>query len=95
MTRILVLVGFLVQAYYGLKFVFVEIIQGIDPDRTDLGLPTRRDPDALPPSNRFEWIMNLISQGFTAFWSGNTLFALKAGLLTSCVPSTRSCLSTG
>lgn len=48
----------------------------------DLGDARRRDPDALPPENIFELSMNWIHRGYTEFFSGNSLFALKAGVLT-------------
>lgn len=49
----------------------------------DLGMPRPRDPDALPPSNPFEWVMNFMYRAFTGIGGGNLIFALKAGLLTS------------
>jgi hypothetical protein len=48
----------------------------------DLGEPRRRDPDALPPSNIFEYVMHMIWVGVSALWQGNVLFAIKAGALT-------------
>ncbi|KDR73069.1 hypothetical protein GALMADRAFT_270443 [Galerina marginata CBS 339.88] len=52
----------------------------VDPN-SDLGLPRRRDPDALPPSNLFESLMHVIHEFILSFRSGNVLFALKGGLL--------------
>ncbi len=48
----------------------------------DLGMTSRRDPDALPPSNRFEAIMYWVHHSITSLGGGNSVFALKAGLLT-------------
>ncbi|KAF8956639.1 hypothetical protein BDZ97DRAFT_1763642 [Flammula alnicola] len=54
----------------------------------DLGVPHRRDPDALPPRNLFEVVMELIHKFIVALGSGNAIFALKAGMLTVllCLP---------
>ena len=41
----------------------------------------RRDPDALPPENAFQWVMHWIHGWLTGMTRGNVLFALKAGLL--------------
>lgn len=49
----------------------------------DLGSASRRDPDALPPRNAFEWVMNFVHQALSGLSHGNVLFALKAGLLSS------------
>ncbi|KAJ6630533.1 hypothetical protein B0H10DRAFT_1981580 [Mycena sp. CBHHK59/15] len=66
-------------------------IQGIPPalEEWDLGMPRRRDPDALPPRNSFEWILSLSYRAVAQLGGGNTLFALKAGVLTviMCLPS--------
>ncbi|KAL7281004.1 hypothetical protein ACG7TL_004306 [Trametes sanguinea] len=66
-----------------------DIIQGIYPEFNDLGMTRRRDPDALPPSNAFQYVMHVIYEAVTALGRGNALFALKAGLLTVilCIPS--------
>ncbi|KAI9062294.1 hypothetical protein FKP32DRAFT_1677443 [Trametes sanguinea] len=67
-----------------------DIIQGIYPEwNEDLGMTSRRDPDALPPSNAFQYAMHIIYEAVTALGRGNALFALKAGLLTVvlCIPS--------
>jgi hypothetical protein len=47
----------------------------------DLGMPRRRDPDALPPANTFEQILNIIYHHFSGLGGGNVLFAIKAGVL--------------
>jgi hypothetical protein len=52
----------------------------------DLGIPQRRDPDALPPKNHFEWIMSNLYRGVTGLGGGNALFTVKAGLLTGMLP---------
>lgn len=52
----------------------------------DLGAPGRRDPDALPPDNVFQLLMSWVHRGYTELFSGNSLFALKAALLTSKAP---------
>lgn len=52
-------------------------------DLPDLGEASRRDPDALPPQNRFQLVMSWIHHGISELASGNSLFALKAGVLTS------------
>ncbi|KAJ7444827.1 hypothetical protein FB451DRAFT_1433746 [Mycena latifolia] len=59
-------------------------IQGVPPtvDDYDLGTARRRDPDALPPRNHFEWAMSMLYRGFAQLGRGNTLFAFKAATLT-------------
>ncbi|KAJ7632836.1 hypothetical protein FB45DRAFT_744966 [Roridomyces roridus] len=68
-----------------------ETIQGVPPavDELDLGATGQRDPDALPPRNRLEWAMRKVYIAFSSLSSGNTLFAIKAALLTVilCLPS--------
>ncbi|KAL4245332.1 hypothetical protein ABKN59_008325 [Abortiporus biennis] len=62
-----------------------DIVQGLEPDSEwagDLGTPVRRDPDALPPKNFFQLVMYWIYWAISSLASGNTLFALKAGVLT-------------
>jgi hypothetical protein len=60
-----------------------DIIQGVEPEwRDDLGTPKRRDPDALPPRNVLELMMNYIYKTAVAMRGGNTLFAIKAATLT-------------
>ncbi|EGN97169.1 hypothetical protein SERLA73DRAFT_183808 [Serpula lacrymans var. lacrymans S7.3] len=60
-----------------------EIIPGMEPSwMSDLGKAARRDPDALPPRNALEMIMNIIYRVFTNMGGGNVLFAVKAGALT-------------
>lgn len=60
-----------------------DLIQGLDPSNLDdLGMPHRRDPDALPPRNTFEWAMNRFHRLVTSFGGGNALYAVKAGILT-------------
>lgn len=60
-----------------------DIIQGMDSAwMGDLGMAERRDPDALPPRNLFESLMNLLHRMLEALSSGNVLFAIKAGVLT-------------
>ncbi|KAG6842832.1 hypothetical protein H0H93_003275, partial [Arthromyces matolae] len=48
----------------------------------DLGTPLRRDPDALPPRNFFEDIVEYVYFSITGLAGGNLLFGLKAGCLT-------------
>ncbi|KAJ7709612.1 hypothetical protein B0H17DRAFT_915317 [Mycena rosella] len=66
-------------------------IQGVPPavDDYDLGTARRRDPDALPPRNYFEWVMSMLYRGVAGLGGGNILFALKAATLTiiMCLPS--------
>ncbi|KAI1785560.1 hypothetical protein LXA43DRAFT_1037284 [Ganoderma leucocontextum] len=67
-----------------------DVVQGIDPAWVqDLGMTSRRDPDALPPSNTFQWVMHWIHGCATGLTRGNVLFALKAGVLSVllCMPS--------
>ncbi|KAI0638721.1 hypothetical protein C8Q77DRAFT_1044286 [Trametes polyzona] len=67
-----------------------DIIQGIQPEwNDDLGTTRRRDPDALPPTNAFQYVMHWVYESVTALGRGNALFAIKAGLLTVilCIPS--------
>ncbi|KAF8991841.1 hypothetical protein BDQ17DRAFT_1413587 [Cyathus striatus] len=60
-----------------------DVIQGLHPiEPMDLGMPTQRDPDALPPRNAFEWVMTLFYHAASSFTHGNTLFAVKAGVFT-------------
>lgn len=60
-----------------------DVIQGIEPEwLSDLGMARRRDPDALPPGNTFEAMMNYLYKITLTLRGGNTLFALKAALLT-------------
>ena len=62
----------------------LDVIQGIQKEwREDLGHAGRRDPDALPPRNAFEWIMNALYRGCSELAKGNSLYAIKAGVLTS------------
>ncbi|KAJ3517352.1 hypothetical protein NLJ89_g569 [Agrocybe chaxingu] len=58
-------------------------------DAHDLGLPKKRDPDALPPRNTLEWLLTLVYKFIVALGSGNTIFAIKAGLFTVilCLPT--------
>lgn len=59
------------------------MIQGVEPELlNDLGMAHRRDPDALPPRNQFEAFMNFLYKIMLTLGGGNTLFALKAALLT-------------
>lgn len=61
-----------------------DVIQGMQREwREDLGHAKRRDPDALPPKNAFEWIMNALYRGCVELVQGNSLYAIKAGVLTS------------
>ncbi|KAF7322544.1 hypothetical protein HMN09_00032900 [Mycena chlorophos] len=55
----------------------------------DLWTAKKRDPDALPPRNNLEWVMNRIYRLFSELGTGNTLYALKGGILTvlMCLPS--------
>ncbi|KZP16769.1 hypothetical protein FIBSPDRAFT_1047238 [Athelia psychrophila] len=67
-----------------------DMIQGVEPELlNDLGMAHRRDPDALPPRNQFEAFMNFLYKIMLTLGGGNTLFALKAALLTVilCIPS--------
>ncbi|KAF9220310.1 hypothetical protein BS17DRAFT_739428 [Gyrodon lividus] len=62
-----------------------EIIPGLDPSTmamADLGKAVRRDPDALPPRNALESVMNWLYRTVMGIGGGNALFALKAGVLT-------------
>lgn len=48
----------------------------------DLGMPRRRDPDALPPRNILESAMNLVYHAVSGLTRGNAVFALKAAVMT-------------
>lgn len=61
----------------------IDVVQGKEGHNVDLGAAQRRDPDALPPRNSFEAIMNILYHGFRGMSGGNQLFAIKAGVLTS------------
>ncbi|KAI5122416.1 hypothetical protein M0805_002966 [Coniferiporia weirii] len=59
-----------------------DIVQGIDPGTQELlGLPTGRDPDALPPSTTLESIGNTFYHAMGALGHGNAVFGFKAGIL--------------
>lgn len=61
-----------------------DVIQGMQREwGEDLGHAKRRDPDAMPPKNAFEWIMNALYRACTELTQGNSLYAIKAGVLTS------------
>lgn len=62
--------------------ILEDIIQGLSDVIADLGVPRRRDPDALPPRNSLESFMNLLYHGLSSLGCGNVLFALKAATLT-------------
>ncbi|KAF7419671.1 hypothetical protein PC9H_002263 [Pleurotus ostreatus] len=67
-----------------------EMIPGIQPTwSADLGEPMPRDPDALPPRNAFELVMNGLYRLALAMGHGNMVFAIKAAILTviMCLPS--------
>ncbi|KAG6811615.1 hypothetical protein H0H92_006630 [Tricholoma furcatifolium] len=60
-----------------------DTIQGLGPSSNeDLGMPLRRDPDALPPRNAFEAMLGYIYYSLTGLSGGNIVFAIKAGFLT-------------
>lgn len=60
-----------------------EVIPGIDNTVVrDLGQAVRRDPDALPPRNAFEAIVDRLYRMVASLSYGNALFAIKAGALT-------------
>lgn len=61
----------------------IDIVQGKEGLCVDLGVAKRRDPDALPPGNMFEELMNILYRAFQGISHGNQLFAIKAGVLTS------------
>jgi hypothetical protein len=66
-----------------LLFIYPDVIQGLSPEvMEELGMPRRRDPDALPPRNTFESFMMLLYDGLSSLGRGNFLFALKAATLT-------------
>ncbi|KAF9813949.1 hypothetical protein IEO21_05385 [Rhodonia placenta] len=67
-----------------------DVIPGIQAEwEEDLGMASRRNPDALPPRNLFEKVMASVHDLLAALSGGNALFALKAGTLTIilCIPS--------
>ncbi|TFY51396.1 hypothetical protein EVJ58_g10592, partial [Rhodofomes roseus] len=67
-----------------------DAIPGMQTDwDEDLGQPSRRDPDALPPSTLFEHVMSWFHTILMGLTGGNMLFALKAGALTVllCIPN--------
>ena len=71
-----------------LTFSSIDLIQGIDPVKTRselLGEPMRRDPDALPPSNKLEAICASLYHTSSALGHGNAVFGFKAGLLSGTV----------
>ncbi|KAI0271253.1 hypothetical protein BC834DRAFT_432593 [Gloeopeniophorella convolvens] len=60
-----------------------DIVQGKEGLCVDLGLAQRRDPDALPPRNAFEALMNIFYHMLQGLTGGDVLFAIKAGVLTA------------
>lgn len=60
-----------------------DVVQGKEGLSGDLGEAQQRDPDALPPENLFEVIMDVLYHAFRGISHGNQLFAIKAGILTS------------
>jgi hypothetical protein len=83
-TRILVRGLPLIGAISTADVWVLDVIQGMQKEwREDLGHARRRDPDALPPKNAFEWVMNALYRGFSELAQGNSLYAIKAGVLTS------------
>ncbi|KIY62539.1 hypothetical protein CYLTODRAFT_494564 [Cylindrobasidium torrendii FP15055 ss-10] len=67
-----------------------DTVEGLEPnDMEVLGTAKRRDPDALPPTNQFEWVMSKAYSFLKSFGSGDALFALKAAILTilMCLPA--------
>ena len=76
--------------FYGTLYSLLcspDLIQGIDPDKSDLlGRPTRRDPDALPPNNVFEAAGNVFYHFASALGHGNAVFGFKAGTLSGTFP---------
>ena len=84
MTKILVRSSLLVGVNSVVNASAQDVIQGIQKEwREDLGHARMRDPDALPPKNAFEWIMNALYRGCLELTQGNSLYAIKAGVLTS------------
>jgi hypothetical protein len=63
--------------------LLADTIPGMDREwDKDLGQADGRVPDALPPWNLFELVMNWVYVEVSALGHGNALFALKAALLT-------------
>ena len=61
-----------------------DTIQGLEPEvLDDLDMPSKRDPDALPPKNVFEWVMSHLYLLVAGIGGGNALYSVKAGVLTS------------
>ncbi|KAH9974520.1 hypothetical protein BJV74DRAFT_782419 [Russula compacta] len=60
-----------------------NVVQGKEGLSGDLGEAQQRDPDALPPENLFEVIMDVLYHAFRGISRGNQLFAIKAGILTT------------
>ncbi|TDL16038.1 hypothetical protein BD410DRAFT_731828 [Rickenella mellea] len=61
-----------------------DMIPGIDLDVSEeLGAARRRDPDALPPRHRLQAIGILMHYFIVGLGRGNTVFAIKAGVLTA------------
>ncbi|KIJ33026.1 hypothetical protein M422DRAFT_265055 [Sphaerobolus stellatus SS14] len=58
-----------------------DVIPGISIKGQDLGEAEPRNPDALPPSNFIELIGTEVYLFLTGLGGGNSLFGLKAGLL--------------
>jgi len=84
MTKILVRCFALIGVIGGADARALDVIQGMQKEwREDLGHAKMRDPDALPPNNAFEWVMNALYRGCSELVQGNSLYAIKAGVLTS------------
>ena len=67
---------------YDTEHYSLDVIQGADEWSQDLGMASRRDPDAMPPANAFQWTMHWIHDMIASMTRGNVLFAIKAGYLT-------------
>ena len=85
MTKILVRGLLLISVIDTADYTWVlDVIQGLQKEwGEDLGHAKMRDPDALPPKNAFEWVMNALYRGCSELVQGNSLYAIKAGVLTS------------
>jgi hypothetical protein len=62
--------------------IHIRYCTGKEELSVDIGAAQQRDPDALPPQNSLETIMNIIYHTSRDVFRGNQLFAIKAGILT-------------
>lgn len=67
---------------------YLEVITGsLSDECNDIGMPHRRDPDALPPRGTLDAIGCAVFSAFNALGHGNAIFAFKGGVVAGTWPS--------